>query len=68
MQPTQLSYDRGTILIRGEAKVPYSAWDERVKAFRAQALYYGEIVRISRQERSLGDQGRASRTRPHILT
>jgi superfamily II DNA or RNA helicase len=44
MQPTYLSYDRGTILIRGEAKVPYSAWDERVKAFRAQALYYSEIV------------------------
>ncbi|MDA4113657.1 MAG: DEAD/DEAH box helicase family protein [Thaumarchaeota archaeon] len=44
MQPTYLSYDRGTILIRGDAKVPYSAWDERVKAFRAQGLYYREIL------------------------
>ena len=44
MQPTQLSYDRGTILIRGDAKVPYSTWDDRVRAFRAQALYYGEIL------------------------
>lgn len=44
MQPTYLSYDRGTILIRSEAKVPYSAWDSRVGAFRAQALYYKEIL------------------------
>ncbi len=44
MEPTYLSYDRGTILIRSEAKVPYSTWDDRVRAFRAQALYYREIV------------------------
>ncbi len=44
MQPTYLSYDKGTILIRSEAKVPYSTWDDRVRAFRAQALYYREIV------------------------
>lgn len=44
MQQTLLSYDRGTILIRSDAKIPYSAWDDRVRAFRAQALYYREIV------------------------
>ncbi len=44
MQPTYLSYDRGTLLIRGDAKVPYSTWDDRVKAFRAQGLYYREIL------------------------
>ena len=44
VEPTFLSYDRGTILIRSEAKVPYSSWDDRVRAFRAQALYYREIV------------------------
>jgi len=44
VQPTRLSYDRGTILIRSDAKVPYSSWDERVRLFRAQALYYREIV------------------------
>lgn len=44
MQPTYLSYDKGTILIRSEAKVPYSTWDDRVRAFRAQALYYREIA------------------------
>ncbi|MDG6988083.1 MAG: DEAD/DEAH box helicase family protein [Nitrososphaerota archaeon] len=49
MQPTYLSYDRGTLLVRGEAKVPYSAWDDRVRAFRAQALYYREIVDFLRK-------------------
>ncbi|MGH9920727.1 MAG: ATP-dependent helicase, partial [Nitrososphaerales archaeon] len=44
MQPTYLSYDRGTILIRSDARVPYSNWDARVKAFRAQGLYYREIA------------------------
>src|SRR2546428_6986363 len=44
MEPTYLSYDKGTLLVRSEAKVPYLTWDGRVKAFRAQALYYREIV------------------------
>ena len=44
MQPTRLSYDRGTILARSEAKVPYSVWDQRVGAFRVPALYYREIL------------------------
>lgn len=44
VQPTYLSYDRGSILVRSEAKVPYSVWDERAGAFRAPALYYSEIV------------------------
>jgi len=44
VQPTYLSYDKGTILIRSDAKVPYSSWDDRVRAFRAQGLYYREIV------------------------
>src|SRR5439155_13494817 len=29
---------------RSEAKVPYSTWDDRIRGFRAQALYYKEIV------------------------
>lgn len=48
-----MSYDRGTILIRSEAKVPYSTWDDRVRAFRAQALYYREILEfLSKSELS----------------
>lgn len=49
MQPTYLSYDKGTILIRSEARVPYSTWDDRVKAFRAQGLYYRELVEFLRK-------------------
>jgi superfamily II DNA or RNA helicase len=44
VQPTYLSYDKGSILVRSEAKVPYSVWDARVGAFRAPAFYYSEIV------------------------
>ncbi|MCP8303853.1 MAG: DEAD/DEAH box helicase [archaeon] len=43
MKPAFLFFDKGSILIRGEVRVPYATWDERVKAFRAQALYYREI-------------------------
>lgn len=49
VQPTHLSYDKGTLLIRGDAKVPYSTWDDRVKAFRAQSLYYREILEFLRK-------------------
>src|SRR6266581_7645008 len=44
MQPPHLSFNKGTILIKSDAKVPYSTWDDRVRAFRAQGLYYGEII------------------------
>ncbi len=44
VQPTAVSFDKGSILIKGEARVPYGTWDERVRAFRAQALYYREIL------------------------
>jgi superfamily II DNA or RNA helicase len=40
----ELIYDRGTILIKGNIRVPNSTWDERSKAFRAMALYYKDII------------------------
>lgn len=40
----KLTFDKGTILIRGEARVPNSIWDERSKAFRAMALHYRYII------------------------
>src|SRR5713226_6099033 len=46
MQPTYLSFNKGTILIRSDAKVPYSTWDDRVRAFRAQGLYYRELLEV----------------------
>ncbi len=38
-----LTYDKGTILINGNIRVPNSSWDQRVGAYRAQALYYRDI-------------------------
>jgi hypothetical protein len=39
-----LTFDKGTIQIRGDARVPNSIWDERTKTFRAMALYYRDII------------------------
>jgi superfamily II DNA or RNA helicase len=44
MQPTYLSFDKGSIVVRSDVKVPYAVWDDRVRAFRVQALYYREIM------------------------
>ncbi|WP_367344571.1 DEAD/DEAH box helicase family protein [Methanomethylovorans sp.] len=40
----ELSFSQGTIIIRGDARIPNSAWDERSKTFRAMALYYKDII------------------------
>ena len=40
----KLTFDRGTILIRGDVRVPNSSWDERSKSYRAMALYYKDII------------------------
>ncbi len=40
----KLTFDRGTILIQGDIRVPNSVWDERSKAFRAMGLYYRDII------------------------
>ncbi len=40
----KLTFDRGTILISGNFRVPNSTWDERSKSFRAMALFYKDIV------------------------
>ena len=41
-----LRYDRGTILVQGNIRVPNSSWDSRVGAFRTLALYYPEVQRF----------------------
>jgi superfamily II DNA or RNA helicase len=51
LQPVVLSFDRGSILARGDVRIPYAVWDDRVRAFRAQALYYQEIVEYLRNSR-----------------
>lgn len=40
----KLTFDRGTIQVRGNVRVPNSTWDERSKTFRAMALYYKDII------------------------
>ena len=40
----ELSFNRGTIIIRGDARIPNSTWDERSKTFRAMALHYMDIT------------------------
>jgi superfamily II DNA or RNA helicase len=40
----KLTFDKGTIQIRGDIRVPNSTWDERTKTFRAMALYYRDII------------------------
>lgn len=40
----ELAYSRGTIIIRGNTRVPNSTWDERSRTFRAMALHYRDII------------------------
>ena len=39
-----LTFDKGTIQIQGDVRVPNSTWDDRTKTFRAMALYYWDII------------------------
>jgi superfamily II DNA or RNA helicase len=40
----ELSFNQGTIVIHGNARIPNSSWDERSKTFRSMALYYRDII------------------------
>lgn len=40
----ELSFNQGTIIIRGDVRIPNTTWDERSKTFRAMALYYRDIT------------------------
>ncbi len=39
-----LTYDRGTILIKGNIRVPNATWDSRNNCYRALALHYRDII------------------------
>ena len=41
---TSISFDKGTIVVRGNLRIPNTVWDERIGAFRAQAIFYRDIV------------------------
>ncbi len=40
----KLTFDKGTILIQGNIRVPNSTWDNRSQTYRALALYYQDII------------------------
>ncbi|MGZ4864472.1 MAG: DEAD/DEAH box helicase family protein [Halobacteriota archaeon] len=40
----RIRYDKGTLLIQGDARVPNSNWDERSGAYRALGLHYADII------------------------
>lgn len=40
----KISYDKGTLLLRGDVHVPNSSWDSRSGAYRGMALHYRDIV------------------------
>ena len=41
----KLSYNKGTILVYGNYSVPNTRWDSRSGCYRAQALYYRDIIK-----------------------
>ncbi len=40
----RLLFDKGTIIIEGETNIPHAKWDEKINKYRAEALYYREIL------------------------
>jgi superfamily II DNA or RNA helicase len=39
-----LWFDKGTILLRGEAGTPYGKWDPRVECYRIKAMHYRDVL------------------------
>ncbi|MBU7031745.1 MAG: DEAD/DEAH box helicase [Theionarchaea archaeon] len=39
-----LTFYRGTIQVDGQYQIPHTVWDERSFSYRAQALYYRDII------------------------
>ncbi|MCK5631430.1 DEAD/DEAH box helicase family protein [Candidatus Bathyarchaeota archaeon] len=46
-----LRYDKGTILVAGDVRVPNSTWDPRVGAFRTMGLHYPEVLKFLRMSK-----------------
>ena len=44
-----VSFDKGSLLIKGNVKTPYGKWDSRVGAYRAKSLYYMDILDYFRE-------------------
>ncbi|MBU7046897.1 MAG: DEAD/DEAH box helicase [Theionarchaea archaeon] len=46
-----LQFYKGTIQLQGQYHVPNTSWDERSHSYRAQALYYKEIITYLKESR-----------------
>lgn len=46
---SSLLFDRGSIVVRGDLRIPNTSFDERIHAFRAQGLHYSEILEYLKQ-------------------
>ncbi|MCL5068581.1 MAG: DEAD/DEAH box helicase family protein, partial [Thaumarchaeota archaeon] len=53
MQSSSLSFDRGSVVVRGELRIPNTSYDERIHAFRAQGLYYRDITEYLKRSKLL---------------
>ena len=40
----RLSFDKGTLLLKGEIGTPYGKWDPRVSGYRIKALHYRDVL------------------------
>ncbi|MGI0092127.1 MAG: hypothetical protein ACREBS_10490 [Nitrososphaerales archaeon] len=46
---TSISFDKGTIVVRGSHRIPNTIWDERIGAFRAPAIFYRDMLDYFKQ-------------------
>ena len=49
MNNISLVFDKGTICVNGDVRIPHGVWDERIGGFRTQALHYREIIDYLKQ-------------------
>ncbi|WP_455367596.1 DEAD/DEAH box helicase family protein [[Eubacterium] cellulosolvens] len=47
----KISYERGTLIIKGDVQVPNVSWDSRIGAYRAMALDYKDIIKYLNQSK-----------------
>lgn len=47
--PNNISFDKGTIVVSGNLRIPNTVWDERIGAFRAQAIFYRDMIQYLKQ-------------------
>lgn len=47
----RLAYSKGTVVLEGEVSTPYGQWDPRVRAYRAPACFYHDILKYLQRSR-----------------